>query len=353
MLLKSGADNLINDYLAPSELSFRLFEMGFRNRENLIGGMRVTGLKSGESMRLDTIGLKLQQFDDTLRYVARIDNRPGTMDEFAHVRLDGIIEANHLTSAIHQRNISGKTGYHLGLDAVMGRDSVLTVSLRPLDPMIAYKTWTINADNYVSFNMATKELRANLDMSGNGSRLQLSAVPGDSIGAPENVNLKVTDVKLSDWLAISPFAPPVTGSVSADLKIRYNTSSLWGDGSIGLTDLTYGKERVGSFDLGVDISTNNKGVVNAEVALMIDSIKTITAVGALNDSTKANPFDLDFTMIRLPLRVVNPFLPAGTAKLSGMLNGNMQITGTLAAPVFNGYINFDSTAVNVTMLGTD
>ncbi|MDE7443484.1 MAG: translocation/assembly module TamB, partial [Muribaculaceae bacterium] len=32
---------------------------------------------------------------------------------------------------------------------------------------------------------------------------------------------------------------------------------------------------------------------------------------------------------------------------------NMQITGMLAAPVFNGYINFDSTAVNVTMLGTD
>lgn len=349
----SGADNLINDYLAPSEISFRSFEMGFRNRQNLIGGMRVTGLRKGDSMRLDTIGIKLQQKGDSMIYAARIDNRPGTMDQFAHVLLDGIVDGNRLTSFVRQRNISGKTGYHLGIEATMDRDSVITVSFRPLDPVIAYKTWAINADNYVAFNMATKELKANLDMSGNGSRLQLTAVPGDSIGVPENVLLKVTDIKLSDWLAISPFAPPVTGSVSADMKIRYNSSSLWGDGTIGLADLTYGKERVGSFDLGVDISTTTKGVVNAEVALMIDSIKTITAVGALNDSTKTNPFDLDFSMIRLPLRVVNPFLPKGTARLSGMLNGNMQITGTLAAPVFNGYIDFDSTAVNVAMLGTN
>lgn len=36
-----------------------------------------------------------------------------------------------------------------------------------------------------------------------------------------------------------------------------------------------------------------------------------------------------------------------------MLNGSMQITGTLAQPVFNGYIDFDSASVNVAMLGTD
>ena len=61
---------------------------------------------------------------------------------------------------------------------------------------------------------------------------------------------------------------------------------------------------------------------------------------------------LDFKMIRFPLAVANPFLPPGTARLHGMLNGEMDITGDMSNPVFNGFIDFDSTSVDITMLGT-
>lgn len=40
------------------------------------------------------------------------------------------------------------------------------------------------------------------------------------------------------------------------------------------------------------------------------------------------------------------------ASLSGMLNGQMDVTGTIASPTFNGYLDFDSTAVMVDMIGT-
>ena len=85
---------------------------------------------------------------------------------------------------------------------------------------------------------------------------------------------------------------------------------------------------------------------------MVDSIKTITAVGALNDSTKASPFLLDFTMIKMPLKIANPFLPKDMARLSGTLNGAMEITGNLANPVFNGYLDFDEASVRVDMIGS-
>ncbi|MDE6418048.1 MAG: translocation/assembly module TamB [Duncaniella sp.] len=51
--------------------------------------------------------------------------------------------------------------------------------------------------------------------------------------------------------------------------------------------------------------------------------------------------------------MANPFLPAGTAKLRGTLNGEMTITGDMAAPMFDGFLSFDSAAVKVAMLGTE
>ena len=57
-------------------------------------------------------------------------------------------------------------------------------------------------------------------------------------------------------------------------------------------------------------------------------------------------------MIRFPMRVANPFLPKNMARLSGMLNGRLDITGSLTRPILNGYLDFDTTAVSVGMLGT-
>ncbi len=79
----------------------------------------------------------------------------------------------------------------------------------------------------------------------------------------------------------------------------------------------------------------------------------MTLAGALNDSTSTSPYNLDFSMIRFPLATVNPFMPQGMAKLRGVLNGTMRISGDEAAPVFNGYLDFDSTAVMLNMTGTE
>lgn len=151
---------------------------------------------------------------------------------------------------------------------------------------------------------------------------------------------------------IEPIRPPVSGDMSADMRFGWDNSSINGNGLISLTDLNYNKQRVGSFDLSVDLSTNKKGTIKANAALLIDSIKTITAEGNLNDSTARNPFLLDFKMIHFPLNILNPFLPKEMAQFQGTLNGTMDITGSLAEPVFNGYLDFDSTKLTIPMFGT-
>lgn len=348
--VKAGGSNIINRYLVEIDMGFDNLSLSLTNDTLINATVHATGFHSGAT-RLDSIDLSLNQRGKYLRYKADVNNRPGTMDEWAHVNISGYIADETLAMLLKQRNINDETGFKVGALASV-TDSTISVKFAPYNPIIAYKKWVVNSDNFLSLNTNTRHFDADINMSGNGSSMRLFTEHNDTVGGQEDVVLKVSNVHLADWVSINPFAPPVSGDVSADMRFGWSQKSLNGDGTVTLDDLTYGKERVGSFVVGVDVSTNKGGTVRASASLMVDSIKTITAVGNLNDSTAANPFMLDFTMIHFPLSVVNPFLPPGTAKMSGMLNGKMDITGKLAAPVFNGYIAFDSTAVKVNMAGT-
>jgi len=348
--LNASGQSILSDYLRGSDMSVNSLHLSAANDSLMSLNAQSLRIKAG-STRIDTVTVDLHQRSKYLIYNLSVGNRPGTMDEFAHVGVRGYMADDKMALLARQNNIQGNTGYKLGLVA-SADSSGINIKLTPATPIIAYKDWTINSDNFIHLNIAHKHLDANLDMAGAGSRVRLYTEHSDSTDTQEDVILSVSDLQLADWLAMSPFAPPVKGAVDADMRFGWDDKSLTGTGNVGLRDLVYGRERVGSFDLGVDLATT-AGVIRADASLLVDSIKVITARGSLNDSTSATPFNLDFSMIHLPLRILNPFLPADMARLSGMLNGKMEITGDLAHPVFNGYIDFDSTAVRVPMMGTD
>ncbi len=348
-----GEKNPISNYLSTySGIDFKNVELKFDN-DTLISMLgEVSGFQSG-TKRLDKIGVTLIQKKQFLIYRIKVDNEPGTMDDFAHVNLAGYLSADKLLAHIKQSNITGKHGFVLGLSAQMS-DSTLTLKFVPFNPTIAYKNWQINPDNSVVYSFDSHHLDANLKLMSDSSSLHLYTehVADDTV-RQEDVILKLNNIKLSEWLSLSPFAPPVKGVINSNLRFRWDEKQLTGKGTVDVNNLYYGRERVGTFGLGLDVANDPKsGLLRADADLFVDGVKVITASGNLNDSTAVNPFLLDFSMIHFPLRVVNPFLPKDMAQLSGMLNGRMDITGDIANPIFNGYLNFDSTAVKVGMIGS-
>lgn len=361
MQAQMGQGNVVSDYLKSMDISFKSVSMAMANDSLISLGADLRRLAVG-STRLDTISINMLQHGDYLAYKATVNNKPGTFDDFAHVNLSGFAGFNRASVFMSQRNIKGERGFTVGVNAAIA-DSILTVNIVPRKPIIAYKTWTLNDSNFISYDLTDRHIDADLRISSGDSYIKIftpahaedSAViahHSHSHTGQEDIIVQMANVQLQDWLSINPFAPPVKGELGADLHFRFDDKSITGKGNVGLTDLYYGNERVGTFGLDVDVSNDISGQLMANVEVSVDSVKTITAHGVLNDSTLATPFLLDFDMIRFPLRVVNPFLPAGTASLAGVLNGTMKITGDMAAPRFDGYINFDSASVNVAMLGT-
>lgn len=353
-----GNKNAIYRYLSETkDLHFTDANLTLVNDSLISMQAQVNEFRTG-STRLDKIDLDVNQKSRFLVYRLAVNNKPGTMDDFAHIDLSGYVSADKIMAYIKQSNIEDKQGFSLGFNATMS-DSTLSVKLVPYTPTIAYKKWHINPDNFVVYSFDSRHLDANLTLMSDSSSLSLYTEHAESATADslqhgqEDVILKLDNIRLSEWLSLSPFAPPIRGVVDANLRFRWDETQITGKGLVNVNDLYYGRERVGTFGLDLDVANDPKsGALRANAGLMVDGVKVITATGNLNDSTATNPFLLDFSMIHFPLRVVNPFLPKNVAQMSGMLNGQMDITGDLANPIFNGYLDFDSTAVRLGITGT-
>ena len=351
MVMKAGSQNLLAQYLASMDQSFNRMSLKLSNDSMINLSAHVYEYKMGTT-RLDTISITANQYDKILMYNASVGNRPGTFDEFAHVTIDGYLADDLVSAHLQQRNIAGEEGYNIGALAQVG-DSLVRFELFPETPMLAYKSWDINDENFIEYNMYTHHVDADVVMKNSTSSINIFTAHGESHdGEQEDLHVKIKDLKLAELIAFNPYAPPIKGDMSADMKINWHGGRLNGDGIVSLDDFIVGKERVGSFVADLGVSTDDAGQIKAKAALMVDGEKTMTIAGNLNDSTSQNPLMLDFSMIHFPLKVLNPMLPNNIATLSGTLNGVMTITGDSNAPILNGKLDFDSAAVLVGMTGT-
>jgi len=353
--VNAGNDNALIDILQDSDMSFERLNLEASNDSSLFLTGRILGFRSGKT-RLDTVDLNIRQRGERLDYVATVNNRPGTFDQWAHVDVNGYFKTGQLGINLKQRNIKDKVGFDLGAMIKVNPDSTMTLRFDNLAPVVNYRQWSVNADNFIKYDFRHRHLDADVRMKSDVSRIALYTEHANDTaianhGHDEDLILQVFDIQLQDWMSINPFAPPVKGNLSAGMRINWEDTHLTGSGTVALTDFLYGKERVGDLRADIDLLTTRQGLLKTNVDMWVNGEKTMTLSGALNDSTLTSPFNLDFKMIHFPLKTLNPFLP-GVARLGGTLNGSMDISGDSNQPVINGYLAFDDAKVDVVMLGS-
>lgn len=354
--IDGGASNFVNDILAHSKMGMRAFSLSAVSDSSFVMKTNIRRLDTG-SMVLDSIFGTARQTGPRLRLDLAMMNKPGNLDDFHLVKVAAAAERNSLTLRLQQKNLEDKIGYKLGLTAhLMREDSTAIIRLDPSDPIIGYQQWTVNDSNFIAYTFPSGHIDANLRMSGANSTLDLyteESQQHDRHGHhQEDLVVHLGNIHLSDWIAVNPFAPPIKGDVSADMRLNRGEGMLMGMGSASIVNLSYGKQRVADFASNFNVAASASGAIRAYADLQVNGQKAITVQGALNDSTATSPLDLDFNVIRFPLATANPFIPNGMGKLSGILNGKLKVTGTETKPIFNGVIDFDSTAVRVALTGT-
>lgn len=347
----SPGHGLVERFLKPTGIAFDSVAVDLKNDSIISGFADLWGLKT-EKMEIDTISLDLQQRNYLLDYKLHIGNQPGNLDEFADVNVNGYVGGNRLSAYLTQKNAAGETGYKLGFTAALTENNEVTLHFTPLNAMIGYMPWTLNADNYIDLDLDTYMVEANLEGSSEESSILVETKPGAD--NQQELHLKLTDIKVQDFMQMSVTAPPLTATINSDIRARYTGSELVGIGRISVTDFTYDNVKVDDLNLKLQASMNEDETYDASVTLNVENNKDALAVSTklISGDEGLEPEYVKLNLNKFPLSAANPFLGNDVAQLQGTLSGEMDLTGGFTKPILNGSITCDSTAVYLPIMGS-
>ena len=346
-----GADGLVQRYLQQHDVDFRHVSCEISRDTSLYLDGRALGISYGEN-NIDSITVHANELNNKyLAFKAHMGNRPGTWDEFATVDIEGGIKGQALDFMLHQQNIKRETGYHLGCNARLTDDEV-RMRLFGDDPVIGYRHWTVNDDNYVNVDYRTRMLDANLMLQSDSSSVELltTRLPGDST---ENVQLNIDNLRLEEWTRIVPMLDKTSGTLNAVVDINWDGYNADGDGAIDIKDFVYNGKPEGDVTLNADFDFDPRTSTTSLTAdLILDGEEAVTLRGSLNDATAATPLNMEASFNRFPLARANAFIPGNYIWLDGYAVGTMAVSGSTDAPHIHGYLIADSATVNLPRYGS-
>ena len=344
--VRASGRGLANQILEPSGMAIDTMFVSLGKDSLVRGDVMVSNFSTG-SMQLDTITLALSQRGKLLDYKAHVGNRPGTLDEFAKVNLNGYLGNNRLSAFLNQWNLKGEQGYRIGLTAALN-DSIVSTHITPLRSTIAYMPWTFNDDNFVDINLVNKHIEANL--AAQSAESSIMAKTQFRPDGQEELNVKIENLHIQDFLRMWAYAPDMTGDLNTDLHVIYDNRRFIGAGTLGLNNFVYEKTPLGNFDLELDAGYGLDATTDVTAALKINNHPALFASANLRPDGEAMTSDsIGVSLSKFPLNVVNPFL-GDMLTLEGYLNGHVRMDGSFSAPRINGTLAFDSVATRIPIL---
>jgi len=346
-----GADGLVQRYLQQYEVDFRHVSCEMSRDSSIYIDGRVQGISYGEN-NIDTITIHANELNNQyLAFNAHMGNRPGTWDDFATVDIEGGIKGQALDFMLRQQNIKRETGYHLGCNARL-TDQDVRLRLFGDDPVIGYRHWTVNSDNYMNLDYGTRMFDANLVLNSDSSSVELmtTRLPGDST---ENILLNIDNLKLEEWTRIVPMLGRTSGTLNANVDINWDGTNADGDATADIKEFVYNGKPEGDVTLNAKFDYDpTLATTQLTADLVLDGKNAVTLQGSLNDANAESPFDMEARFNRFPLQRANAFIPGDYIWLDGYAMGTMTVSGSMDQPHIHGYFVPDSASVNLPRYGS-
>lgn len=338
--LHSGNKNTMAKIVETMGYTFdRLnFDLVSHPEVGLNGHGKLHALNTG-AIQLDTVQWNIyQDTANVVRLDARVKNGPRNKQVAFEAGVAASVTPSGAEANIKFFDAKGEKGVDLGTQVFL-EDDGYRVHLQPLTPILAYRRFTLNEGNYIYLH-DDKRLEADVDLlADDGTGFRLYSTPNDE--ALQDITLSVHDFNIGELSNVIPYMPQLGGLLAGDFHLVQDEQSMsvLVDAQIG--GFAYEGVGMGNIGLNAVYLPNHDGTHYVDGIVSHDGNEVALLVGTYNPQGEGT-IDAKATLQRLPLTLANGFMPDQTLTLNGYVTGDLDVTGAVSSPRFDGAIVTDS-----------
>lgn len=346
-----GRDNPLVNFMRIKGTSIETVDMALHSDavKGLSGFAHIGTIVSG-GLRIDTTDVVLDHDSTGLQLNAEIRNyKPGNRNKF-QASLHSYLRNNGIGADIHFKDVKGRTGINLGLRADI-LDEGINIHLYPHNPVIAFRNFTVNEDNYIYIGN-NKEMRASVDLlADDGTGLKIYGEP--DVEAGENdITLSIKHLNLGELSSVIPMMPPIAGYLTGDAHVTLGENTLSAALNAEAESFTYQDVSLG--DLGIEAYYLPKegGEHFANMFVSADGREVATIEGSYFTGDDEH-FVGNLALEDFPLKVLDGFFSGTGVAIKGAANGIFNLQGTVDKPILDGSLKLDDAHIYSGMYGVD
>ncbi len=341
MELTCGQKNPIGNILRHAtgysfrDLSFHLLS----SPENgLSGNGHMHSLNTG-AILLDSIYWKIQQEESGVALDTRVANGPKNSMVTFMSQVHAALTETGANAHLAFFDAQGKKSVDFGMGLDLLADG-FRAHFTPLDPIIAYRRFTLNEDNFVTLTR-NGHLDALVDLlADDGTGLKLYTTPNSD--AQQDVSLSVNHFNVGELTQVIPFMPDISGFLHGDFHYMQADSTTTVSAEMLVKRMAYNGVRIGDIGLNGVYFPNADGSHYVDGIVTLDEQEVLLVNGRYHEEKGKGKMEGEASFQKMPFAILNAFMPDGPFALSGYAWGDFTVSGYTDNPILNGELKTES-----------
>ena len=290
---------------------------------------------SKDSIKVDTAFFDIAQDSLELDYIVGVQCHEQPMLPAFRASLEGYIMPDKADAHLQYFDKANKKGIDIGLNAI-AEDSCINVSLYPEQPILAFRKFAINDDNYITVRPDTP-IFADVRFTSTSDSSYIAIYADESNIGTQIANIIANDLNLKELLSVVPIPglPSMGGMLNLDATYIELSENFLVEGTLNADRFTYEGNRVGDFGTRFTYTPQGETAHSIDALLSFNSAD-IARLRGVYDTEGDDRLDASLQLLDVPMSMVSPFVPDQIVKFSGSLAGNIDVTGPTDALLFNG-----------------
>ena len=348
--LDAGRDNPLYNIARMKGYSFSSAYVNLNTDPHvgMTGDARMGALNVG-ALLLDTIDTHIFQDSTGVQMRGLVKNgkkNPNPLE----VRMRSYVMRSGAGIELSYYDSEGERGVDVGLQAALV-DGGLNIHLYPENPVLAYRNFKVNKDNYI-FLGKDNSIRADVDLlADDGTGLKIYGEPKDSVN---DLTVSVNQVNLGELSAVLPYMPKLSGMLSGDVHVTDDSQHKQLSAMASLTADNFKYEDMPLGNVGIDaVYLPKKGGEHHASAFISSNGEEVLACNGTYFDRDGGTFEGDAQLHDFPLQMLNGFMAGTDVALKGIAGGDLRVNGSLDKPVINGSLDLDSAHIYSDVYGFD